>query len=102
MSWKQRSATARKQDQIRGRHERIRSTGGRPTGIGSNSRIGVDANPESQLEPSGEISAVRPIMIPFFLAYGLAKGTLIGTEALATVVMRVTNWLRQHGDPDEP
>jgi hypothetical protein len=35
---------------------------------------------------------VGPIMIPFFLTYGLAKGTLIGTEALATVVMQVTNW----------
>ena len=29
-------------------------------------------------------------MIPFFLAYGLVKGALIGTEALATVVMHVT------------
>ena len=29
-------------------------------------------------------------MIPFFLAYGLMKGSLIGTEALATVVMHVT------------
>lgn len=29
-------------------------------------------------------------MIPFFLAYGLVKGSLIGTEALATVVMHVT------------
>ena len=29
-------------------------------------------------------------MIPFFLAYGLLKGALIGTEALATVVMHVT------------
>jgi hypothetical protein len=29
-------------------------------------------------------------MIPFFLAYGLVKGSLIGTESLATVVMHVT------------
>jgi uncharacterized protein len=34
--------------------------------------------------------SVGPIMIPFFLAYGLVKGALIGTEALATVVMHVT------------
>jgi hypothetical protein len=35
-------------------------------------------------------AGVGPIMIAFFLTYGLAKGTLIGTEALATVVMHVT------------
>ena len=36
------------------------------------------------------LGSVGPIMIPFFLAYGLVKGALIGTEALATVVMHVT------------
>ena len=39
---------------------------------------------------SALLGSVGPIMIPFFLAYGLAKGALIGTEALATVVMHVT------------
>jgi uncharacterized membrane protein YfcA len=39
---------------------------------------------------SALLGSVGPIMIPFFLAYGLIKGALIGTEALATVVMHVT------------
>ena len=33
--------------------------------------------------------SVGPLMAPFFLAYGLVKGSYIGTEALATVVMHV-------------
>ncbi|MGH7830024.1 MAG: sulfite exporter TauE/SafE family protein [Candidatus Binatia bacterium] len=33
---------------------------------------------------SALLGSVGPIMIPFFLAYGLVKGALIGTEALAT------------------
>ena len=36
-------------------------------------------------------------MIPFFLAYGLVKGALIGTEALATVVMHVTKLVAYGG-----
>jgi uncharacterized membrane protein YfcA len=39
---------------------------------------------------SALLGSVGPIMIPFFLAYGLVKASLIGTEALATVVMHVT------------
>ena len=39
---------------------------------------------------SALLGSIGPIMIPFFLAYGLLKGALIGTEALATVVMHVT------------
>lgn len=39
---------------------------------------------------SALLGSVGPIMIPFFLAYGLVKGALIGTEALATVVMHAT------------
>jgi len=39
---------------------------------------------------SALLGSIGPIMIPFFLAYGLVKGALIGTEALATVVMHVT------------
>lgn len=39
---------------------------------------------------SALLGSVGPVMIPFFLAYGLVKGALIGTEALATVVMHVT------------
>lgn len=38
---------------------------------------------------SALLGSVGPILIPFFLAYGLVKGALIGTEALATVVMHV-------------
>jgi uncharacterized membrane protein YfcA len=39
---------------------------------------------------SALLGSVGPIMAPFFLAYGLAKGAYIGTEALCTVVMHVT------------
>jgi uncharacterized membrane protein YfcA len=39
---------------------------------------------------SALLGSTGPIMIPFFLAYGLVKGSLIGTEAFATVVMHVT------------
>jgi uncharacterized membrane protein YfcA len=39
---------------------------------------------------SALLGSIGPIMIPFFLAYGLVKASLIGTEALATVVMHVT------------
>jgi uncharacterized protein len=39
---------------------------------------------------SALLGSVGPIMIPFFLTYGLVKGGLIGTEALATVVMHLT------------
>lgn len=39
---------------------------------------------------SALLGSVGPIMAPFFLAYGLARGAYIGTEALATVVMHVT------------
>lgn len=36
-------------------------------------------------------------MAPFFLAYGLAKGAYIGTEALSTVVMHVTKLVAYRG-----
>ena len=39
---------------------------------------------------SALLGSVGPVMVPFFLAYGLVKGAYIGTEALATVVMHVT------------
>ena len=39
---------------------------------------------------SALLGSIGPIMIPFFFAYGLVKGSLIGTEALATVVMHIT------------
>lgn len=39
---------------------------------------------------SALMGSVGPLMAPFFLAYGLMKGSYIGTEALATVVMHVT------------
>ena len=39
---------------------------------------------------SALLGSIGPIMIPFFLAYGLVKGSLIGTEAFATVVMHIT------------
>lgn len=39
---------------------------------------------------SALLGSVGPIMAPFFLAYGLVRGSYIGTEALATVVMHVT------------
>ena len=46
---------------------------------------------------SAGLGSVGPIMIPFFLAYGLIKGALIGTEALATVVMHVTKLVAYGG-----
>jgi hypothetical protein len=39
---------------------------------------------------SALLGSIGPFMAPFFLAYGLAKGAYIGTEALSTVVMHVT------------
>jgi uncharacterized membrane protein YfcA len=39
---------------------------------------------------SALLGSIGPITIPFFLAYGLVKASLIGTEAFATVVMHVT------------
>lgn len=39
---------------------------------------------------SALLGSVGPLMAPFFLAYGLAKGAYIGTEAMCTVVMHVT------------
>lgn len=39
---------------------------------------------------SALVGSVGPLMAPLFLAYGLVKGTYIGTEACATVVMHVT------------
>jgi len=38
---------------------------------------------------SGLIGTVGPLMVPFFLAYGLMKGAYISTEALSTVVIQV-------------
>jgi uncharacterized membrane protein YfcA len=46
---------------------------------------------------SALLGSIGPIMIPFFLAYGLVKGALIGTEALATVVMHVTKLVAYSG-----
>lgn len=46
---------------------------------------------------SALLGSVGPIMIPFFLAYGLVKGALIGTEALSTVVMHVTKLVAYGG-----
>ena len=39
---------------------------------------------------SALLGSVGPLMAPFFLAYGLAKGAYIGTEAMCTVVMHIT------------
>lgn len=36
----------------------------------------------------GVLGTVGPLMAPFFLAYGLVRGSYIGTDALATVVMQ--------------
>ena len=38
---------------------------------------------------SALIGTVGPLMVPFFLAYGLMKGAYISTEALSTVVIQV-------------
>ena len=40
---------------------------------------------------SALLGSVAPIMVPFFLAFGLVKGAYIGTKALSTVIMHVTN-----------
>lgn len=46
---------------------------------------------------SALVGSVGPLMAPFFLAYGLVKGSYIGTEALATVVMHVTKLVAYTG-----
>lgn len=48
---------------------------------------------------SALLGSVGPLMAPFFLAYGLAKGAYIGTEALCTVIMHVVKLVayRQSG-----
>jgi uncharacterized membrane protein YfcA len=48
---------------------------------------------------SALLGSVGPLMAPFFLAYGLARGAYIGTEALATVVMHITK-LATYGSLD--
>ena len=45
---------------------------------------------------SALLGSVGPLMAPFFLAYGLAKGAYIGTEAMCTVVMHVTKLVAYH------
>jgi uncharacterized protein len=39
---------------------------------------------------SAVLGTVGPLAAPFFLAYGLAKGAYIGTEAMTAVVMHLT------------
>jgi hypothetical protein len=39
---------------------------------------------------NGLLSSIGPLMAPFFLSYGLIKGSYIGTDALATVFMQST------------
>lgn len=39
---------------------------------------------------SALVGSVGPLMVPFFLAYGLTKNAFIGTEALTTVIMHIT------------
>jgi len=39
---------------------------------------------------NGLIASIGPLMAPFFLAYGLVKGSYIGTDALMTVFMQGT------------
>jgi uncharacterized protein len=39
---------------------------------------------------SAVLGTVGPLVAPFFLAYGLAKGAYIGTEAMTAVVMHLT------------
>jgi uncharacterized protein len=39
---------------------------------------------------SAVLGTVGPLTAPFFLAYGLAKGAYIGTEAMTAVVMHIT------------
>ena len=64
------------------RHLRPRLRSGFPTPVFAG--IGAGASLLSAL-----LGSVGPIMAPFFLAYGLAKGAYIGTEALSTVVMHL-------------
>jgi uncharacterized membrane protein YfcA len=39
---------------------------------------------------NGLVSGIGPLMAPFFLGYGLIRGSYIGTDALATVFMQGT------------
>ena len=39
---------------------------------------------------NGLLEGIGSLMAPFFLAYGLVRGTYIGTDALATVLMQVS------------
>ncbi len=39
---------------------------------------------------SGYMTGTGPLMAPFYMAYGLARGAYIGTDALATVFMQST------------
>ncbi len=39
---------------------------------------------------SALVGSAGPFLAPFFLAFGLARGAYIGTEALATAIMHVT------------
>ena len=39
---------------------------------------------------NGFLEGVGPLMAPFFLAFGLVRGSYIGTDALATVFMQVS------------
>ena len=38
---------------------------------------------------SALVGTIGPLLVPFFLAYGLVRGAYIGTEALSTVVIQV-------------
>jgi uncharacterized protein len=64
---------------------RLRPKRARPFPVAAFAGIGAGASFLSAL-----LGSVGPLMAPFFLAYGLAKGAYIGTEALSTVVMHVT------------
>jgi hypothetical protein len=58
--------------------------GGRQLPIQSFAAVGAFSSFISAL-----IGTVGPLMVPFFLAYGLMKGAYISTEALSTVVIQV-------------
>src|SRR5437867_5989283 len=47
---------------------------------------------------SALVGSVGPLMVPFFLAYGLVMGAYFGTEALATVFMHVMNLVAYQGE----
>jgi uncharacterized membrane protein YfcA len=64
------------------RHARPRRS--RPFPVAAFAGIGAGGSFLSAL-----VGSVGPIMAPFFLAFGLAKGAYIGTEALSTVVMHL-------------